>query len=561
MIVGGAKRKNPSDPSKSNRRKEDQPQESAEDYIRRCIDTRDYSGAITYLEFSRDELNQPYTREFALWNAYCLFHNGRYSDAIVVYEQLLKQYPEDSTPHLYIASCQYYNHDFEDARASALLGPACDLRVRLLFHIAKQMNDEQAMYQAHSDLVSTLENQLSLGAIHYMRSHYQEAIEVYQRLLVEHPDYVALHVYIAMCQFKLEQYQESNETVDMYLSENSDSAVALNLKACDYFKLFDASIAESQLLQIQKFSSASYDFALTLATHNLCIFHGGVDGFTTLPRLVGSLDEARYNLAVLYMRENNPAEANAILGDWQPVETNGFMLRATVLLALGQGNEEASQIEEANSILTELGGLDHVKDTIPGRECLASTKFIVGEYDEALRVLLTIEELVSDLDEFNYDKAMTLASLSKWDEAERYFLQVKNAAYTKEKFYLSWLCRCHIKNRKPDAAWRLYRETPSLDDAKMLLHIIASDCYTTSQYYYSMLAYDILVKYEPDQSFRAGLVASAVGVFRGVLTKKEPSARLGEIVSILAQEPQAAQVLQTIQQYAIDSGEFDGPDY
>ena len=561
MIVGGRKKKKAVQQETAETKAESKPQETNEEYIQRTIETRDYMGAVTFIEFIRDELNQPYTRELALWHGYCLFHCGQYSEAIELYEKLLKQDPTDTVLYLYIASCQFYNQDYEEARASALKGPECDFRTRLIFHIAHQMNDEQELFKAHSQLVGTLENQLSLAAIHYMRSHYNDAIEIYQRLLLQHPDFLALNVYIAMCQFKLDMWEESNEAVDLYLGENSDSAVALNLKSCDYLRLFDPEIAESQLLQIKKFSSAAYDFVDALVTHNLCIFKDGIDGFTVLPKLINALPEARYNLAVLYMRNNNPKEANEILQDYQPVELNETILRGTVLLALGQLNSEASQIEEANSTFAEVGEMENVKDTVPGRECLASTKFIVGEYEETLRVLQTIEELVSDVDEYNYDKGMTLCSLSKWAEAERYMLLVKNPAYTKEIYYCSWLCRCYIKNNKPEAAWNLYVDATSTDDSKTLLHIIASDCFSSGLYYYAMRAYDVLSKYETDPHFKDGLIASAVGVFRSVLTKKETSDKLSEVINVLSSEPDAAQVLQTIQQYALESGVLDDPGY
>jgi intraflagellar transport protein 56 len=143
---------------------------------------------VTFIEFIRDELNQPYTKELTHWHGYSLFHSARYSDAITLYDKLLKQEPEDTLLWLYISSCLYYNQEFAEAREAALQGPPCDSRTRLLFHIAHQINDEQGLYQAHSELVGTLENQLSLAAIHYMRSHYQEAIEIYQRLLLQRPN-------------------------------------------------------------------------------------------------------------------------------------------------------------------------------------------------------------------------------------------------------------------------------------------------------------------------------------------------------------------------------------
>jgi intraflagellar transport protein 56 len=76
-----------------------------------------------------------------------------------------------------------------------------------------------------------------------------------------------------------------------------------------------------------------------------------------------------------------------------------------------------------------------------------------------------------------------------------------------------------------------------------------------------MRAYDVLSKYETDPSFRDGVIASAVGVFRGVLTRKEPSERLQELISVLALMPEAREVLSAIRQYALDSGEFGDDGY
>jgi intraflagellar transport protein 56 len=492
-----------------------------------------------------------------LWHGYALFHLGEYSAAIEVYEKMLKDDPEDTTVNLYIASCHFYNRDYEEARSAALRGPQCDFRTRLVFHIAHQTNDEQELFQAHSQLVGTLENQLALAAIHYLRCAYQDAIEIYQRLLMQNSEYLALNVYIAMCQFKIDQFEESNEAVDLYLGSNSDSAVALNLKACDYQKLFDAEIAEAQLLQIKKFSTASYDFMDALISHNLCVFHNGENGFTVLPKLVPLLSEARFNLAVLYMRQNNPTEAYELLQDMPPTELNESLLKATVLLAVGQLKSDAGPIQQAHTLFTEISSVESVRDTVPGREALASAKFIVGEYDEALRVLETIGGHVGHLDEFNYDKGMTLVALGRYAEAEHHLLQVKSPSYTKELFYQMWLCRCYINNKKPESAWALYVDATTPDDSKTLLNIIAADSFSLGQYYYAMRAYDVLSKYDVDNAYRNGLIASAVGVFRGVLSGKESSNKLSEVMSTLAPEPEAAEVLHTIQRYAMESGGMD----
>ena len=556
MIVGKKKAAPP--PPPANKSEEPQPQkEDHEKLLLESIANRDYSGAATYIEFMRDELNLPYTKELALWHGYSLFHLGEYTQAIDVYERLLEEEPEDTSLNLYIASCQFYNQDYEKARASAEKGPSGDFRTRLLFHIAHQLQDEQQLFQAHSQLVGTMENQLCLAAIHYLRANYSDAIEIYRRILQQNPTFLALNVYIAMCEFKLDHFDESNESVDQYLAVNSDSAVGLNLKACDYLRLFDAEIAESQLLQIKKFSSASYNFVNGLIQHNVVVFHNGEDGFQVLPPLVNSLPEARFNLAVLYLRENNATEAYNLLQNYVPIDVSESILKATAMLAYGQLSMEATLIEEANATFAEVGDMVVVRDTVPGRECMATSKFILGEYEESLRYLSTIEQHVGETDEFNYNKAMALAALSRWAEAEQHFLLVKSPQYTSEIYYTSWLARCYIKNGKMESAWNLYLEATQTEDAKTLLQIISIEGFLSGDYYYAMRAYDLLYKFSGEPTNREGMIASAVAVFRGVLSKTETPDKLSDVLGCLSSEPEAAETYQIIQDYIDTYGEAE----
>ena len=39
-------------------------------------------------------------------------------------------------------------------------------------------------------------DQLSLAAVHYLRSHHQEATDIYKRLLLENREDLALNVYV-----------------------------------------------------------------------------------------------------------------------------------------------------------------------------------------------------------------------------------------------------------------------------------------------------------------------------------------------------------------------------
>ena len=52
-------------------------------------------------------------------------------------------------------------------------GPQCPLQVRILFHCAHKTSQEEKLMDCHQLLTESLEDQLSLASIHYLRGHYQ----------------------------------------------------------------------------------------------------------------------------------------------------------------------------------------------------------------------------------------------------------------------------------------------------------------------------------------------------------------------------------------------------
>lgn len=54
-----------------------------------------------------------------------------------------------------------------------------------VFVLMSQFNDEKQLMSFHQNLEDVTEDQLSLASIHYMRSHYPEAIDIYKRLLLQ----------------------------------------------------------------------------------------------------------------------------------------------------------------------------------------------------------------------------------------------------------------------------------------------------------------------------------------------------------------------------------------
>lgn len=59
-----------------------------------------------------------------------------------------------------------------------------DVKTRLQFHLAHKQGDEKKLIEYHELLADVIEDQLSLAAIHYLRSHYQEAIDIYKKLII-----------------------------------------------------------------------------------------------------------------------------------------------------------------------------------------------------------------------------------------------------------------------------------------------------------------------------------------------------------------------------------------
>ena len=69
--------------------------------------------------------------------------------------------------------------------------------------------------------------------------------------LISCREYLALNVYVALCYYKLDYYDVSQEIVSVYLQHHPDSPVATNLKACNHFRLYNGKAAEQELRALQ----------------------------------------------------------------------------------------------------------------------------------------------------------------------------------------------------------------------------------------------------------------------------------------------------------------------
>ena len=152
-----------------------------------------------------------------------------------IYDELMKRNDYDRNIHAFKACCMYALCNYKEAKAEAKKAEDSELKNRLLFQLAQKCGDENEIMSYHGALSNSLEDQLCMAALHYLRSHFEEATEIYKKLLIENKDYHAINIYVALCYYKMDYYDVSLEILAVYLGLYTDSIVGVNLKACNHF--------------------------------------------------------------------------------------------------------------------------------------------------------------------------------------------------------------------------------------------------------------------------------------------------------------------------------------
>jgi len=297
---------------------------------------RDFIAALTLLECDRKYAHNSKTRTL-LGIAYCAFHNGDYQKSMQIYDELIKRGEQDQQIFVYKACCLYALGQFKEAKAEA---EKCvedsPLKMRLLFQLAQKLGDENEIMNLHARLSSTIEDQLCMAALHYLRSHFEEATEIYKKLLIENKDFHAINIYVALCYYKMDYYDVSLEILAVYLSLYPDSIVSVNLKACNHYQLYNGKAAEVELKQLQNSATSGSLFQDNdLLRHNLVVFRGGENALQVLPPLIDVIPEARLNLVIYYLKNDEVTEAYQLIKDMECVLPKEYILKAVVHAVIG----------------------------------------------------------------------------------------------------------------------------------------------------------------------------------------------------------------------------------
>jgi len=514
---------------------------------------RDFTAAVALLEFKRHtDGRQVKTLE---WLAYCYFHNRDHEKALKLYRELLGGDDPDPMYHVYAAACLYYMGLYNDAQVAASAGPKCPLRTRLMFHISHKLGDEAQLMEYHQQLSESTEDQLTLASIHYLRSHFQEATDIYKRLLLENRDFLALNVYVALCYSKLDYYDVSLEILSVLLQAYPDSAFSLNLKACNHFRLYNGKAAEAELKPLRDLTGRDYG-GNELIRHNLVVFRNGENAMSVLPKLVDILPEARLNLVIFHLRNNDIKEAFHLVKDLKPNTPQEYILKGVVHASLGQNDGSDENLKTAQQYFQLVGASASECDTIPGRQCMASCFFLLKQFEDVLIYLKSIKSYFSSDDDFNWNYGLAKASVGEFAEAEEALLAIQNETYQSDPIFQHWLTRAYIMNNKPGLAWEMYLRMENSTVGHNLLQLIANDCYKMGHFLFSAKAFDVLERLDPEPEYWEGKRGACVGVFQAIVAGKEAPDSLGDVLQMLrnTQNPQVEYISRVMRKWAAEQG-------
>lgn len=308
-----------------------------------------------------------------------------------------------------------------------------------------------------------------------------------------------------------------------------------------------------------------------LLRHNMVVFTDGQKALKVLPDLVDIIPEAKLNLAIYHLRNNEVEEASEVLEDLEPTTPQEYILKAvtkaTESQSLGEASEES--LEEAKSYFHSVGKSPNEMDTIPGRQCMAQYFFLEKQFEDVNIFLSSIQSYMgkiffvfiiisfiylntltisfflyiclADDDDFNWNYGLSLVAERDFETAEEVLLSVQCSAYKKEMCYVASLCRSYIMNGNPQNAWDLKSSIRiNRDDSTYLLELIADDCYRTGHFVFAAKAFDALHEID-DNMYVDPLMCACVGAFHYVSVELsqegahtfQVEAIIGEIMNIL----------------------------
>jgi intraflagellar transport protein 56 len=238
-----------------------------------------------------------------------------------------------------------------------------------------------------------------------------------------------------------------------------------------------------------------------LVKHNLVVFRNGENALQVLPPLLDIIGEARSNLVIHHLHENNIEEAQALLLKEEPNTPEEYILKGVTNAFWGQLKEDKEVLKKAQQYLQLVGSSASHCDTIPGRQSMAMCFFLMEQFDDSLIYLKSIKAYCGNDDHFKWNFGVALASVGKYSEAALQLTSIQSPALLMDFCCISWTCKCFIYIGRPQEAWEMYLRMDNASDSFLLLQVLANDCYKTGAFYFSLKAFDVLERLDPTPQY------------------------------------------------------------
>lgn len=252
------------------------------------------------------------------------------------------------------------------------------------------------------------------------------------------------------------------------------------------------------------------------------VFKDGEGALQVLPGLVDVIPEARLNLVIYYLKQNDIQEAYELIKELEPAVPQEFILKGTVYAVIGQETSSRDIIKTAQQYFHLVGSSTSECDTIPGRHCMAACFFLLRQFEEVLVYLNSIKTYYTNDDSFNFNYAQAQAAAGYFKEAEEAFLLIRSERFKSDYVYISLLAYCYIMNKKAHSAWELYLKMDTSTQSFNLLQLIANTCYKIGEFWYAAKAFDMLERMDPSPEHWEGKRGACCGTFQYIVAEKQP---------------------------------------
>ena len=519
------------------------------------VEERDYVGALTLLDAVVVDNLSDVDRN--LWVGYLSSKLGNYNNAKDVYLELLSSSSEDvpKSTNLFLAVAYLYLGQYNEAEQIALSNDDEDLvelKTRILLQVAAKTRNETKIAEYRQLLSETSkEDKLTSAAVDFsIRHRYEDCIETYKSILTSDAVNLALYVYSAMALFKMGLCDESLQALSVYTQTNPGSTNATNLQACCTYHLRNKQAA-LEVLDAQCKTMDEND----LVRHNSVVFKNGEGALQTLPGLVGQIPEARTNLAVYYLKQNELDLAAELINEMDADSPHSHLVLGILHAELAKSKGDLTALTKAKENFRIVGQAE--EDTLMGRQAMAQFYFLSRQFEDTIVYLESIEEYLEeddDKDTYHINLGISLAATGKYKEGLSHLLSVSKTSHKSETEYNLWLIKCYILTNNADEAWECYLQMEDEHISSEILQLIGYDCYKLGgdMFLFSARAFHELLKMDSYQDYTDGLIGSSVGVLKNNLISGEnESNSLVEVVNMLEEQSQqkCQDVASSIQNY------------